>query len=280
MRTKILSLLLALLAISNFSFAQNKHFIHSVPFRKATQKMYGEDDKQNLVFQPENIESLKPAEKLVTFSNEDLDKGKIVKFGMLMDDSKKSHFLCGMGKGSSRKISDYIWVFVWDDFNAVCEAKNIGKLKIKDNNKFYFDNIEENHIGYSAAERLSQLLGIDKFPEHIYLCEFDVKLDKNKIFRPAYQPDITKDDIKTCLNNGKWYLDTKYFENWNKTSYSNIKHLEPIQWLASLQQSKEYPWTRMGYTYDWGDSDHVGVSEFILVPNTELLNVKFYEIFK
>lgn len=28
--------------------------------------------------------------------------------------------------------------------------------------------------------------------------------------------------------------------------------------------SSPYPWTRLGYTYDWGSSNHVGLSEFIV----------------
>lgn len=28
--------------------------------------------------------------------------------------------------------------------------------------------------------------------------------------------------------------------------------------------SNPYPWTRLGYTYDWGSSNHVGLSEFVL----------------
>jgi hypothetical protein len=28
--------------------------------------------------------------------------------------------------------------------------------------------------------------------------------------------------------------------------------------------SAPYPWTRLGYTYDWGSSNHVGLSEFVL----------------
>jgi hypothetical protein len=28
--------------------------------------------------------------------------------------------------------------------------------------------------------------------------------------------------------------------------------------------SSPYPWTRLGYTYNWGSNDHVGLSEFIL----------------
>ena len=28
--------------------------------------------------------------------------------------------------------------------------------------------------------------------------------------------------------------------------------------------SSPYPWTRLGYTYDWGSSNHTGLSEFVL----------------
>jgi len=31
----------------------------------------------------------------------------------------------------------------------------------------------------------------------------------------------------------------------------------------------QYPWTRLGYTYDWGSSEsHVGLSEFVLAQNS------------
>ena len=34
----------------------------------------------------------------------------------------------------------------------------------------------------------------------------------------------------------------------------------------------KYPWTRLGYTYDWGDSTtHVGLSEFILEQNATVM---------
>lgn len=35
----------------------------------------------------------------------------------------------------------------------------------------------------------------------------------------------------------------------------------------------------MGYTYDWEENstDHMGVSEFVIVPGTEVTDVKFYK---
>src|ERR1035437_10783139 len=44
------------------------------------------------------------------------------------------------------------------------------------------------------------------------------------------------------------------YPNWfaNQTSYSYTPGANP------------YPWTRLGYTYDWGSNTHIGLSEFVL----------------
>lgn len=38
----------------------------------------------------------------------------------------------------------------------------------------------------------------------------------------------------------------------NQTRYSYTADANP------------YPWTRLGYTYDWGSGNHVGLSEFVV----------------
>lgn len=131
MRTRILSLLLALLAISNFSLAQNKHFIHSVPFREATQELYRNDGEQNLVFQPEMDRGL-PLQDLYCFTAESMDG--TVTVGMMMDQNKYKHFFENFEKDNIEKTSDYIWVFVLDDFSERCYKKGLGKLKNNETN--------------------------------------------------------------------------------------------------------------------------------------------------
>ncbi|MEI7824735.1 MAG: hypothetical protein WCI01_05505 [Chlorobiaceae bacterium] len=46
---------------------------------------------------------------------------------------------------------------------------------------------------------------------------------------------------------------------------------EYVKWYNDLKMqsygTNGYPWTRLGYTYDWGDSRrHIGLSEFVIMP--------------
>jgi hypothetical protein len=34
---------------------------------------------------------------------------------------------------------------------------------------------------------------------------------------------------------------------------------------------KNYPWTGLGYTYDWGSSNNVGLSEFIVDTGVQVV---------
>lgn len=273
MKLKIISLLFTLLAISNFSFAQYKH-THSEVFLKATKSMYGIEE--DIEFQNELInKDLKTNDKLKTFTDDEV-KTQNVTFGMFMDDSKYSHYVTKEDKFTT---DCYTWVFEIKDFQSRCEDSNnyIGKFEINcKDNVFSLNGFK----GYKACERISKLMGIDTYPEHIWLCTFAVPL--NKIFRPAYQTSITSNIFEE--ENGKWKVSLdglKEFDNIKIKGKNNedIKHISPQYWLGLLQKSKEYPWTRMGYTYDWEENstDHMGVSEFVIVPGTEVTDVKFYK---
>lgn len=45
-------------------------------------------------------------------------------------------------------------------------------------------------------------------------------------------------------------------------------------WFTSLQShsygENGYPWTRLGYTYDWGSASHIGLSEYVVRPGSEV----------
>jgi hypothetical protein len=41
-------------------------------------------------------------------------------------------------------------------------------------------------------------------------------------------------------------------------------------YIISAYYPMNFPWTRLGYTYDWGDSTHVGLSEFVIEQNATL----------
>jgi hypothetical protein len=39
-----------------------------------------------------------------------------------------------------------------------------------------------------------------------------------------------------------------------------------------------YPWTRLGYTYDWGSSiTEIGLSEFVIKKNSQIIVHEVYD---
>jgi hypothetical protein len=54
-----------------------------------------------------------------------------------------------------------------------------------------------------------------------------------------------------------WSTSTPLSEDWME-GFNGNRNYDP-------GSSSSYPWTRLGYTYDWGDKeDHVGLSEFVM----------------
>jgi hypothetical protein len=74
------------------------------------------------------------------------------------------------------------------------------------------------------------------------------------LFRPSPDPEIT---------------DTQAQLNFNE----NVSQ-EHVYWFNSLKNTTydKYPWTRLGYTYDWGNPDsEVGLSEYVLRNNSTVI---------
>ena len=52
---------------------------------------------------------------------------------------------------------------------------------------------------------------------------------------------------------------------------------EYVQWyngniLSSYFSEKKYPWTRLGYTYDWGNPlSEIGLSEYVIKKDAEVI---------
>jgi hypothetical protein len=110
----------------------------------------------------------------------------------------------------------------------------------------------------SRCLRINQLLGLPADSRTKKIIEFWVKT--NDLFRPAYDNEITDN---TC---GKYFpsnADSTYivwFDNNILSSY-----------FPAPNQTK-YPWTRLGYTYDWGNpNSEIGLSEFVLKQNSTII---------
>ena len=101
--------------------------------------------------------------------------------------------------------------------------------------------------------RLEQLIGLPEDSGYTHVSAF--WCDPEELIRPAYSTDITKELDASALDGSMLGEHEQWFEGNIIWSY-----------FASA-----YPWTRLGYTYDWNeDSDEYGLTEFIILPGSEV----------
>lgn len=131
----------------------------------------------------------------------------------------------------------------------------------------------KNFFGMTQPEplRIAQLLGLPPEAasvgdpgEHTYMLEMWVS--PQDLFRPCPDTEIWDSACEVGVAGNPSTLDTimattgpnygmfMTYPDWfsNQTSYSYSLDSDP------------YPWTRLGYTYDWGSNNPVGLSEFVL----------------
>ncbi len=103
--------------------------------------------------------------------------------------------------------------------------------------------------------RVEQILGLPKESGNKWFAELWVNPDD--LYRPCPDSEITDSVCGLTFpeNSTDEYID--WFNN---------------QIIESYFQEQKYPWTRLGYTYDWGDpANEIGLSEFIIRQGAEVL---------
>jgi hypothetical protein len=146
-------------------------------------------------------------------------------------------------RGKNVTSDRFTWVFIPENFMNVCRNKNITNIANQQ----------------TRSTRLCKLLGLDVDARDTIVY---MRVLRDSLFRPAYNTSVvnrvTNADrgSNTIINGGN----------------ARIK-----RWMIGEQRTNVYPWTRMGYTFDWGGQlnwgnsvDYIGVSEFILKPNTPI----------
>jgi hypothetical protein len=106
--------------------------------------------------------------------------------------------------------------------------------------------------------RIQQLLGLPPTSGAQYLVEAWVKPEN--LFRPAPDNEIT-DNIAGL-----------YFPSGQNSDYIILYNNNIITSYYPEKGKTKYPWTRLGYTYDWGNPMHEeGLSEFVLRKNSQVI---------
>jgi hypothetical protein len=184
-----------------------------------------------------------------------------------------SHDLTSITAGNTdliRRIIDdklYILTATWATntkyFNSVDDAGfyNTGKyniwvtvvpeLKIR---------CSDPHFGHKDLElRLKQLLGLPPTVEKEGFVEMWVRPEH--LFRPCPDSEITDTRCDLNLPADTTARHRQWFNTLRAESYCNI----------DSTPEKAYPWTQLGYTYDWNQpGSEVGLSEFVIRKNVKI----------
>lgn len=136
-----------------------------------------------------------------------------------------------------------VWVTVAPEFRKFCAEYGPGEGDV------------------SLPRRLEQLLGLPPNSGHEYVVELWVNPDD--LFRPSADPDITDGEAQLGFPDVRDYMSVSepYKQWYQQTSDERYRP----------SSGPPYPWTRLGYTYDWGsDESRLGLSEFVIREGAEL----------
>jgi len=136
-----------------------------------------------------------------------------------------------------------------------------------------------------TKERIVQVLGLHPINSS-YEVLVEMWVDPKILFRPSPDPEITDHEAELANRIGTsiWWeypsdqnafltLDDSVF--FLESAWSTLGNLTFQEWYenraatiyntSGAESTWGWPWTRLGYTYDWGDKDnHVGLSEFVV----------------
>lgn len=133
--------------------------------------------------------------------------------------------------------------------------------------------------------RLAQALGMPPPKPDGYDAFVQMWVDPRTFFRPCPDPEIADRECQVNLDGGP--VDRSGGCPWSKDQVSKAfvevsdKHL---LWMCENWKStytdptkKRYPWTALGYTFDWGDLLHPqGQSEYVVPPGTTVWIEKIF----
>jgi len=129
-----------------------------------------------------------------------------------------------------------------------CKYGEMWTFTDKEAMKWYDEN-SENVTDWEL--RFEQLLGLPYTDEKTHVSAFWV--DPEEIIRPAYQTDAKKQMDASVLDGSALGEHKEWFDGNAEYSY----------------KTSAYPWTRLGYTYDWlPDETEYGMTEFIILADS------------
>ncbi|MEO1691376.1 MAG: hypothetical protein AAFR63_07575 [Cyanobacteria bacterium J06631_6] len=157
--------------------------------------------------------------------------------------AKPKYFVAGSQQTASREI----WVTVVPELQNFCTSYA--------------------QTGKELSPRIEQLLGLapsHQPPKSIV----ELWVNAKDLFRPTPDPEISDREAELEFRPANNFQQVSpEYQEWFNSRLSEFKS----QLKEMNPDRPAVPWTRLGYTYDWGEStDHIGLSEFVLSQGAEL----------
>ncbi len=158
----------------------------------------------------------------------------------------------------------YVLVVTWTRFNSSYPVGDTITLKWGESWVTAVPQMKDWFKTHSVSkenkvDRVKQLLGLPASSQNTYFVEMWAKPED--MFRPAYDNEVDDNtsDNSFRTNTSQDYI--TWFNNFIISAY-----------FPPTATAVTYPWTRLGYTYDWGGIDSkVGLSEFVVKKNSKVI---------
>ncbi|MBN1403407.1 MAG: hypothetical protein JW942_02925 [Opitutales bacterium] len=113
--------------------------------------------------------------------------------------------------------------------------------------------------------RVKQLLGLRPDKQYAYWVEFWVR--PQDLYRPSADPSPTDCEAELDFPSSAEVTVSESYKSWFENNANNSYQLTRYG----------FPWTRLGYTYNWGNRDsEVGLSEFVIRPGSTVSVASIY----
>ena len=178
----------------------------------------------------------------------------------------------------NQKVNSRVLVSTWTSWDGY--EKNLGKSMstqrdvwvtvVPDLKEFctQYSNIKDSTRKVALPYRINQVLGLtpEKTEKNQKRKLVEIWVEPKSLFRPTPDPEITDREAELDFPPSNLFMSVS-----NQYKY----------WFFHQWMTNDYPWTRLGYTYDWGKhSDwkkidpnrpaNVGLSEFIIKKGTSI----------
>jgi hypothetical protein len=136
-----------------------------------------------------------------------------------------------------------------------------------------------------TSMRIAQLLGLPPSDSQNKVCFLEMWVSPKDFFRPSPDPEITDHEAEIEFPGANYstpfrayntaelvYADQAYdaaqcsaADQWGNCGFTDYQSYINNRRKYVYTSNSPYPWTGLGYTYDWGTPDnHVGLSEFVV----------------